>query len=39
MKRLPDAQGTMRRILLINRSSIDRLMESLADGRKATWRE
>jgi len=38
MKRLPDAQGTMRRILLINRSSIDRLMESLADGRQATWR-
>ena len=39
MKRLPDRQGTERRSLLISRSSIDRLMDSLADGRKATWHE
>jgi hypothetical protein len=39
VKRLPDTRGTRRRILLISRSSIDRLMESLADGGKARWRE
>jgi hypothetical protein len=39
MKRLPDARGITRRILLVSRESIDHLFESLADGRKATWRE
>jgi hypothetical protein len=38
-RRLPDARGITRRIVLVNRKSIDRLFESRADGRKATWRE
>jgi hypothetical protein len=39
MRTLPDGRGIRRRMLLINRSSIDQLMESLANGRNATWRE
>ena len=39
MRTMPDRRGIRRRMLLISRSSIDRLMESLADGRNVTWRE
>jgi hypothetical protein len=39
MKRLPDARGVTRRVILVSRKSIDDFFESLADGRIATWRE